>query len=71
MKRPQPEIDITVELRVHIARKYKTQAAAAKQWGCSSAFVSGVLRGNKVPNEKMLADAGFKKLPAAARYVKV
>ncbi len=54
-------LDILTELRVHIARKYKTQSAAAKKWGCSPAFVSMVLGGEKDPTDWMLADMGYEK----------
>lgn len=64
------EVDITVELRVHIARKYKTQRKAAEAWGCSPAFVSAVLLGSKNPTEVMLYDAGFEKVAPKPRYVR-
>lgn len=54
-------IDILAELRAHIARKYKTQTAAAAGWGYSRAFVSAVMSGAKLPTERMLSDAGFRK----------
>lgn len=66
----QKAIDIKVELRVHIARQYKTQTEAAKAWGCSKSFVSAVLKGDKAPSEVMLKDAGFKKVQSAASYVR-
>lgn len=63
-------VDIVVELRAHIARKYKTQRKAAEAWNVSGAFVSLVLNEQKQPNETMLEDAGFKRVPASAHYVK-
>lgn len=69
MKKPETDVDIKMELRVHIARHYKTQTAAAKAWGCTSAFVSGVLKGTKNPNQTMLDDAGFKRVQSV-KYVR-
>lgn len=66
----QEPIDIKAELRAHIARKYRTQTAAAKAWGCSTAYVSAILRGAKVPTVKMLDDAGFY-MERKVRYYKV
>ena len=65
------EVDIKIELRVHIARKYKVQTKAAEAWGCSRSFVSLVLSGGSQPTKVMLDDAGFKKLPYVPRYAKV
>lgn len=62
--------DIRAELRAHIGRKYKKQAAAAQAWGVSSAFVSSVLSGRKEPNETMLDDAGFERLTTKPQYIK-
>ena len=70
MARMKNEVDITVELRVHIARKYKTQSEAAKAWECSPAFVSSVLQGKKHPNDVMLSDAGFVKIQAKPAYIR-
>lgn len=64
-------IDILAELRAHIARKYLTQTAAAAVWGYSRAFVSAVVKGNKPPTEKMLQDAGFRKVQAKTTYERV
>lgn len=64
------QVDIAVELRTHIARKYKTQRAAAKAWNVSGAFVSLVLTEKKAPTETMLEDAGFKRVAESAHYVK-
>lgn len=70
MKNAEQVVDIQTELRVHIARKYKTQTAAAEAWNCSNAFVSAVLRGAKAPNDTMLEDAGFKCIKTT-KYVRV
>lgn len=64
-------ISIILELRSHIARKYKTQKAAAAAWGVSAAFVSSVLSGKKAPNDVMLKDAGFMKVEQQPYYVKI
>lgn len=66
MKKHQP-VDILAELRAHVARKYINQIGAAAAWGYSPAFVSGVLSGKKAPTEKILADAGFKRI-SEVRY---
>lgn len=70
MAKPK-EIDIIEELRVHIARKYKTQAKAAEAWNVSAAMVSGVMTGVKPPTESMLEDAGFRRVKAPAIYERV
>lgn len=36
-----------------------TQAAAAKAWGVTATFISLVVAGKRLPNEKMMADAGI------------
>lgn len=59
------------ELRAHIAKKYKTQATAAEAWKVSAAFVSLVLSGEKVPNEKMLTDAGIERVDPPTYYRKL
>ena len=64
-------VDITTELRVHIARKYKTQREAATAWGVSEAFVSSVLSGKNKPSEVMLEDAGFAMMKSQPYYVKI
>jgi hypothetical protein len=69
MKKPETDVDIKMELRVHIARNYKTQTAAAKAWGCTPAYVSGVLKGKKNPNQRMLDDAGFERVQSV-KYVR-
>lgn len=71
MTKQEEDIDIAAELRAHIGRKYKTQKAAAKAWGCAAASVSQVLAGKRLPTPVMLEDAGFKKLKREPRYVKV
>lgn len=69
MKKPAKPVDIKEELRVHIARKYHNQSEAAKEWGCSAALVSAVLKGRKSPNKKMLDDAGFERITTPDTYV--
>lgn len=64
--------EITQELRMQIARKYKgRQTNAAMAWGVSSSFVSQVLLQQKKPCESMLEDIGYKRVETAPRYVKV
>lgn len=70
MKKQEEEIDILAELRAHIARKHKTQTAAAAAWGYSHVFVSEVVRGKKPPTDVMLSDAGFKMIKRGPRYVR-
>lgn len=62
------EVDLLPELRAHVARKYKTQTAAAQEWGVSTAFVSSVLAGKRKPTAAILDDAGLEEvqLPAPA-----
>lgn len=63
-------IDIRVELRAFIARKYKTQKAAAEAWGCSQSNVSMMLADKQEPTDAMLKDAGFKRYVPRAVAVK-
>jgi hypothetical protein len=56
------------EIRAHIARKYKTQLAAAEAWGLSPAFVNMVLNGKKSPSPKMLEDAGLERVEPVVTY---
>lgn len=62
------EVDLIPELRAFIARKYKTQTAAAEAWGVSTALVSKVLRGLCAPNKRILEDAGLVAVPGEVRY---
>lgn len=64
------KVDVIPELRAHIARKYKTQSAAAKAWKLSDAFVSAVLMGRKIPNAVMLDDAEIEAVKTPVRYVR-
>jgi hypothetical protein len=65
------EIDIRAEVRAHIAKKYKTQSAAAKAWGYSDAYVSAVLLGKKMMPDVMANDAGYKLVQSVAEWVKI
>lgn len=65
------EIDIRAEVRAHIARKYKTQAAAARHWNKSDAYVSAVLNGNKMMPEWMANEAGYKLVTREAEWVRL
>jgi len=67
------KVDITKELRVHIARTYDNQAQAAAAWKMSRSYLSEILCGHKPPTEVMLKDCGFRRVaqPAQVRYVKV
>ena len=65
------EVDICAVLRKHIVKKYGSQSKAAAAWELSPAFVSAVLHGNKQPNERMLSDAGYKRLEYSPQYAKV
>lgn len=64
------QIELIPELRAHIARKYKTQAEAARAWNLSPAFVSLVLKGVKTPSPVMLDDAQIAAVPGRVRYVR-
>lgn len=59
------------ELRVHIVRKHKTQAEAAKHWGVSGSLVSKVVKGKQAPSLAMLDDMGLKCVEYSPEYVKV
>ena len=48
-----------VELRTYIARNFVRQVKYAEEISTSSAFVSSVLRGEKMPNKRMLSDLGL------------
>ncbi len=71
MKSKNQPVDITVELRVYIARTFKTQCAAAAWWGLTPAYVSMILSGKKKPTDKMLEDAGYALVQPEATYVRV
>ena len=47
------------ELRVYIARNFKTQTAYAKHLGVSNAYLSMMCSGNKEPSKKILSDMGM------------
>lgn len=47
------------ELRVHIARNFKTQKAYSEHLGVSSAYLSMVCLGNKEPSKRILSDMGM------------
>lgn len=64
-------VDITAELRAHVARKYGKQHRAAVAWGVSGAYVSRVLSGLAPPTETMLSDAGYERIQPEAHYRKV
>lgn len=62
---------ITQELRMQIARKYKgRQSNAAEAWGVTPSFVSQVMSMDKKPCESMLQDIGYKRFEYPVRYVK-
>jgi len=48
-----------IELRVYIARNFKTQTAYAKQLGVSKAYLSGICTGGKKPSKRILSDMGI------------
>lgn len=56
------EIDICEEVRLMIAKKYRTQSEAAKHWGFSTAYISAILAGNKKMPAWMAKEAGFTKV---------
>lgn len=62
MVKRQSIVNLLPELRAHVARKFKTQTAAAASWGCSRAFVCAVLSGKKEAPDWMLDDAGIEKV---------
>lgn len=47
------------ELRVYIARNFKTQKAYAEHLGVSSAYLSMVCLGGKEPSKRILSDMGM------------
>ncbi len=65
------KIDITMELRLHIARHFKTQSAAAEHWGVSRSSMTNICRGRIPPSVAMLADIGFEAVPYTPTYRKV
>lgn len=64
-------VDIKAVLRKHIAKKYKSQTAAAAAWGCAQSNVSQILAGKHEPSEVMLKDVGYKLGKVQRHYVKV
>lgn len=45
----------------HVRSKFRTQKEAATHYGVTSAFISAVCRGKKLPNDQMTADLGYTK----------
>jgi len=54
-------MNIAEVFAAHVREKYRTQAAAAKVYGCSCTFVNLVIHGRKQPNAAMLKDMGLEK----------
>lgn len=63
-------VDIAMEMRLHIVRKYKNQTAAAKHYGVSQSMISAVVTGRQRPSQAMLEDAGFKSVEYSPAFVK-
>ena len=59
------------ELRVFIARKYKTLAAASEAWECTPQLVSAVVNGRRTPSFIMLEDMGIERVIHSVTYRKV
>lgn len=54
--------EVITELRIYIARNFNgLQKEYAESLGVSSAFVSSVMNGKKLPTDKMLNQIGFSK----------
>ncbi len=63
--------ELLAVLRKQIA-KDGSQAATARGFGCSGAYLSDVLKGKRDPGPKILAPLGYTvKSPAELRYRKV
>jgi len=65
---PKHEVDICEEVRMMIAKKYRTRSAAAKHWGFSTAYISAILNGEKNMPPWMASEAGYKKVE---KWVKI
>lgn len=59
------------EMKVHIIRKYHSQANAAAHWKVSGAMVSKVVNAKIDPPGYMLADAGFERVDLEPVYRKI
>lgn len=59
------------EMKVHVIRKYRSQAAAAAHWKVSAAMVSKVVTGKIDPPGYMLADAGLERVEPEPFYRKI
>ena len=64
----QKEVDIRAVVRAHIAKKYQTQAAAARTWGVAPSYISAILSGTKVMPEWMANEAGYKLIGHVAQW---
>lgn len=63
--------EVLAELRAYIAKKHRTQAAAAKHWGKSVYWVNLVLNDHREPSDKMLEDAGLERVTPPSYYRKL
>ncbi len=52
-----------------IEKKYGSQVAAARAWGCTQSYISAVVVGRRSPNCKMLEELGLHKITTVS-YVK-
>lgn len=50
---------VLIELRVYVARCFRTKTAAAAHWSVSPQFITMVLGGKKSPTVAMLRDCGY------------
>jgi predicted transcriptional regulator len=55
-------VTIRALLGAYIAEHHRTQAEAARVWGVSSAFVSMVMQGDKLPTAVMLDAIGIERV---------
>ena len=60
--------EITIQIRWYIRRNFLSLKDAAKHYGWSAAYLSGIQCGEKPPNKKLLSDMGYEKVD---RYLKV
>jgi len=65
------EVDIRAEARAHIAKKYKTQKAAAHAWGITDTQLSRILNGNAVMPDSIASEIGYRLVQREAMWVKI
>lgn len=62
------KVDIAVEMRAYVARRFKQQGPAATYYGVTPSFISQIINGKCQPTSAMLSDMGFKRKEYSPEY---